>query len=52
VDSRAGLDDFEKRKFLILPGLELSFSVVQPVTSSYIDYAIPALSIGSADENK
>jgi hypothetical protein len=23
VDSRAGLDDVEKRKFLLLPGLEL-----------------------------
>jgi hypothetical protein len=32
VGPRAGLDDVEKRKFLIL----------QPVTSRYTDYAIPA----------
>jgi hypothetical protein len=43
VYPRAGLDDVEKRKFLILPGLELRPSVVQPVASSYTDCAIPAL---------
>jgi hypothetical protein len=37
VDPRAGLDDVEKRKFWTLLGLEL-----QPVASSYTDYAIPA----------
>jgi hypothetical protein len=32
VDPRAGLDDMEKRKFFILPGLELPTpSVDQPV---------------------
>jgi hypothetical protein len=35
---RAGLDDVENRKFLTLPGLELSDpSVVQPVVSRYTD---------------
>jgi hypothetical protein len=33
VGPRAGLDDVEKRKFLILPGLELDPSVIQPVAS-------------------
>jgi hypothetical protein len=37
-DPRAGLDDVEKRKFLILPGLELQLLVV----SRYTDYAITA----------
>jgi hypothetical protein len=41
VDPRTGLDDVEKRKFFILPGLELNPSVVQPVASHYTDYAIP-----------
>jgi hypothetical protein len=40
VGPRAGLDDVEKRKFLTLPGLELRPSVVQPVASRYIDYAM------------
>jgi hypothetical protein len=31
VDSRAGLDELEKRKFLTLPGLEFDPSAVQPV---------------------
>jgi hypothetical protein len=31
VGPRAGLDDREKRKFSILPGIELNPSVVQPV---------------------
>jgi hypothetical protein len=35
-------DDVEKRKFLILPGLDIDPSVVQPAASRYIDYAIPA----------
>jgi hypothetical protein len=35
VGPRAGLDDVKKRKFLILPGLEL----VQPVASRYTDFA-------------
>jgi hypothetical protein len=42
VGPRAGLDDVEKKKFLALPGLEPHPSVVQPVTSRYTDYAIPA----------
>jgi hypothetical protein len=41
VHPTAGLDDVEKKKFLILPGLELDLSVVQPVASRYTDYAIP-----------
>jgi hypothetical protein len=44
VDTRSGLDDVEKRKFLTLPGLELLPSVFQPVARLYTDYAIPALS--------
>jgi hypothetical protein len=43
VDPRAGLDDMEKKIFLTLLGLEIHPSVVQPVTSLYTDYAIPAL---------
>jgi hypothetical protein len=35
ADPRAGLDDVEKRKFLILPGLNSDPSVVQPVASRY-----------------
>jgi hypothetical protein len=42
VNPRAGLDDVEKRKFLILGGLELQPLVVQPVGSRYTDGAIPA----------
>jgi hypothetical protein len=41
VDPRTGQDDGEKRKFLVLPGLELDYSVVQPVTSRYTDWTIP-----------
>jgi hypothetical protein len=37
-----GLDDVEKREFLIITGLESCPSVVQPVASRYTDYAIPA----------
>jgi hypothetical protein len=43
VGPRAGLDDVEKKKFLTLLGLDPDSSVVQPVTSRYIDYAIPGL---------
>jgi hypothetical protein len=32
----------EKRKFLTLPGLEIESSVVQPVASRNIDYALLA----------
>jgi hypothetical protein len=43
VDPRAGLDDMEKWKFFILPGLELPLPlVVQPVANRYTDWAIPA----------
>jgi hypothetical protein len=42
VSPRAGLDDMEKIQFLILSGLELQPSVVQPVASRYTDCAIPA----------
>jgi hypothetical protein len=42
VDPTAGLNDAENRKILILPGLELQPLVIQPVTSRYTDYAIPA----------
>jgi hypothetical protein len=41
VSSRAGLDDLEKRKFLIQPGLELRTLIVQPVASRCTDYATP-----------
>jgi hypothetical protein len=37
VGPRASVDDVEKRKFLILLGLELDPSVVQPVASRYTD---------------
>jgi hypothetical protein len=40
VDPRAGLDNFEKKKILILPGLELDPSSVQPTASRYTDYSI------------
>jgi hypothetical protein len=43
VGSRAGLDVMKKRKFLTLPGFELSPLVVKPVASCYTDYAIPAI---------
>jgi hypothetical protein len=42
VDPRASLDDVKKREILILPGLEIRPSVVQPVASRYTDYAIAA----------
>jgi hypothetical protein len=38
VDSKAGLDDLEKRKVLTLLELELRPSVVQSVASRYTDY--------------
>jgi hypothetical protein len=47
VGPRAGLEDVEKTKFLILPGLELRSSVVQPVASCYTDYAIPTEDVGT-----
>jgi hypothetical protein len=40
VVPRAGLDDVEKRKFLILPS-NSDPSAVQPVTSHYTDCAVP-----------
>jgi hypothetical protein len=43
VDPRAGLDDMEKWKFFILPGLEIPpLLVVQPIASRYTDWAIAA----------
>jgi hypothetical protein len=45
MDPRAGLDDVEKRKFFILPGLELRPLGRQPVASRCVDYAIPASSV-------
>jgi hypothetical protein len=42
---RAGLDDLERRKFLILPGLELRHLGLQPAISRYTDCAIPALKL-------
>jgi hypothetical protein len=42
VDPRAGLDDLEKRIFLVIPGLNSDSSVVQPVASRYTDYTTPA----------
>jgi hypothetical protein len=41
VDPRAGLDDLEKRKFLILPAPNSDPLVVHRVASTYTDYAIP-----------
>jgi hypothetical protein len=41
MEPRAGLDDLDKRKFLIITGLELR-AVVQPVASRCTDYATPA----------
>jgi hypothetical protein len=32
---RTALDDVEGRKILLLPGLELDLSAVQPIASSY-----------------
>jgi hypothetical protein len=43
VDTKAGLDEVEKRKFFTLPGLELRTSVAQSVASRYTDYAIRAV---------
>jgi hypothetical protein len=40
VDPTADLNDLEKRKFLLLPGLELPLLVA----SRYTDYAVPAYS--------
>jgi hypothetical protein len=37
VDPKTRLDDMTKNKFLTLPGLELRFSVVQPVASHCTD---------------
>jgi hypothetical protein len=37
VAPRSGLDDVEKRKYLILPGLEFRPPVVQPVVNRYRD---------------
>jgi hypothetical protein len=48
VDPRAGLDDVEKKKFLTLLGLELDLSVIQPIPSSYTNYAIPGPKVLSA----
>jgi hypothetical protein len=45
VGPKAGLDDFQKRKFLNLPGLESDSSVVQPVASRHTGCAILAPSI-------
>jgi hypothetical protein len=42
VDPRAGLNDVEKRKFLILQGLKLRPLGRPARTSRYIDCAIPA----------
>jgi hypothetical protein len=44
VDRRAGLDAVEKRKFLILPGLEpRPLGLSQSVTSRYTDQVVPTL---------
>jgi hypothetical protein len=42
VDSRAGLDDMEKGKFLILPGLELQPLSRPAHSQSYTNYALLA----------
>jgi hypothetical protein len=41
MGSRAGLDEVENRKFLILPGLKFPPLIVEPVASRYTDCAIP-----------
>jgi hypothetical protein len=41
VDPVTGLDNLEKKKFFILPGLELDPLAVQPVASSYTNCTIP-----------
>jgi hypothetical protein len=41
VGPRTGMDDMEKRKFLLLPGLELRPLDIQPIASRYTDCAIP-----------
>jgi hypothetical protein len=43
MDPRAGVDDVEKRKFLISQGLEFWPSVVQPIASRYTDWDLPAV---------
>jgi hypothetical protein len=40
--TKIDLDNFEKRKFLTLLGLELQFLGRQPIASHYTDLAIPA----------
>jgi hypothetical protein len=42
VDPRAGLDDVEERKFLILPGLELR-PIGHVTRSQYRDYVEPTI---------
>jgi hypothetical protein len=42
VNPRAGLDDVEKKKFLIYRGSNSNPSVVEPIVSHYTDFAIPA----------
>jgi hypothetical protein len=43
VSRRAGLDDVERRTFLILLRPELRPPVFQPISGSYTDYTIPAI---------
>jgi hypothetical protein len=43
VGLRDGLDDVEKKKFLMIPGLEIDPSVVQPISSRFTDCAVQAL---------
>jgi hypothetical protein len=42
VGPRAGLDDVERRKILLLSGVELDTSAVQPVASRYTYCDLPA----------
>jgi hypothetical protein len=42
VDSRAGLNNVQKRKFLILLDSNSNPSAVQPIASRYTDYTILA----------
>jgi hypothetical protein len=51
VDSRVGMDDVEKRKFLTLLGLEHRPFVIQPLASRHTDCATPSLATPNVEVN-